>query len=253
MWKEFRVAVSFLTTLPLKYKGEWDEKTFSRASIFYPLVGVIIGLITVAVMYLISLTDYVHIAAFTGLLISIVLSGGLHLDGFMDMCDGLLASRGPERALEIMKDSRVGSFSVIGVILLLLAKFLLYDALMVNAAFIFAVLAALTFSRFILICCLLLFPCARQEGLGVTVKKYVSKAALVFGGIVMLVIIALSRQWALLIAFILALALMLALTQSINRFLNGITGDIMGAMAEIGEAVFLFIYLIYAWFLGFIL
>ena len=65
MWKEFRVAVSFLTTLPLKYKGEWDEKTFSRASIFYPLVGVIIGLITVAVMYLISLTDYVHIAAFT--------------------------------------------------------------------------------------------------------------------------------------------------------------------------------------------
>ena len=153
MWKEFRVAVSFLTTLPLKYKGEWDEKTFSRASIFYPLVGVIIGLITVAVMYLISLTDYMHIAAFTGLLISIVLSGGLHLDGFMDMCDGLLASRGPERALEIMKDSRVGSFSVIGVILLLLAKFLLYDALMVNAAFIFAVLAALTFSRFILICC----------------------------------------------------------------------------------------------------
>ncbi|MGN1011264.1 MAG: adenosylcobinamide-GDP ribazoletransferase, partial [Clostridia bacterium] len=45
MWKEFRIAVSFLTRLPLPYKGEWDEKSFSRSSVFFPLVGLIIGLI----------------------------------------------------------------------------------------------------------------------------------------------------------------------------------------------------------------
>ncbi|MDO4542563.1 MAG: adenosylcobinamide-GDP ribazoletransferase, partial [Bacillota bacterium] len=230
MWKEFRVAVSFLTTLPLKYKGEWDEKTFSRASIFYPLVGLIVGLISGAVIYVLSITEYWHIAAFAGLVTSIILSGGLHLDGFMDMCDGLLASRGPERALEIMKDSRVGSFSVIGMIILLLSKFLLYDALVVSGNYFFAIVAALTFSRFILICCLLLYPCARETGLGVTVKKYVSKKALIFGTVLMVLLMVISRDIAIVTAFVLALALILAITQSISKFLGGITGDVMGAM-----------------------
>lgn len=253
MWKEFRVAVSFLTTLPLQYKGEWDEKTFSRASIFYPIVGVIVGLITGAVMYVLAITEYFHIAAFGGLVISIVLSGGLHLDGFMDMCDGLLASRGPERALEIMKDSRVGSFSVIGVFLLLMAKFLLYDTLITSGGYIFVIVAGLTFSRFILICCLLLYPCARETGLGVTTKKYVSKKALALGVVVMAIIALLSRDVALIVAFVLALALILAIAQAISKFLGGITGDIMGAMGEMGEAAFLFVYLIFAWFFSFIL
>ncbi len=246
MWKEFRVAVSFLTTLPLKYKGEWDEKTFSRASIFYPLVGLIIGLITVAVTYVVALTDYYYIAAFAGLFTSIALSGGLHLDGFMDMCDGILASRGPERALDIMKDSRVGSFAVIGIVLLLLGKFLLYDALVAENAYLFSILSALVFSRFILVCCLLLFPCAREEGMGVTVKKYVSKSALVFGIVIMIFIILLCRDLFLLLSFILSLLIILGLTWRVSKYLNGITGDIMGAMAEISEAVFLFIYLILA-------
>lgn len=253
MWKEFRVAVSFLTTLPLKYKGEWDEKTFSRASIFYPIVGLIVGIITAAVIYILAITEYLHIAAFAGLVVSIVLSGGLHLDGFMDMCDGLLASRGPERALEIMKDSRVGSFSVIGVFLLLMAKFLLYDTLVAWGSYIFAIVAGLTFSRFILICCLLLYPCARETGLGVTTKKYVSKKALALGASVMIIIGLLSRDVGLMAAFVLALIFILAIAQSISKFLGGITGDIMGAMGEMGEAIFLFIYLIFARFFDFIM
>ncbi|MEG0874792.1 MAG: adenosylcobinamide-GDP ribazoletransferase [Clostridiales bacterium] len=245
MWKEFRVAVSFLTTLPLKYKGEWDEKTFSRATIFYPVVGLIIGLITIGVIALLKLTGFYHIAAFAGLVTSIVLSGGLHLDGFMDMCDGLLASRGPERALEIMKDSRVGSFSVIGVILLLFLKYLLYDALVVSPLFIFAILAALTFSRFVQVCCLLLFTCARTEGLAVTVQKYVNKYALILGLVIICFIIGVSGAWCLLPAFIISLGIILGITYSINKFLGGITGDVIGAMSEISEALFLFTVIIF--------
>ena len=105
MWKEFRIAVSFLTRLPLTYKGEWDEKSFSRASVFYPVVGLIVGFCAAVVAALLKLTGCYSVAAVCALITAICISGGIHLDGFMDMCDGIFASRGREKALEIMKDS----------------------------------------------------------------------------------------------------------------------------------------------------
>lgn len=244
MWKEFRIAVSFLTRLPLPYKGEWDEKSFSRSSIFYPLVGAIVGALVGIVAWLLRMTDLIPVAAVCALITSIAISGGIHLDGFMDMCDGIFASRGRERALEIMKDSRVGSFSVLGVIMLLLLKFVLYDALIPEAWFFVAFVGAFIFSRFMMICCILCFPSARAEGLGVTVKRYVSKPALAWGIGLILVVFALSGFYPILIAFCLAFLVILGLAAQINRFLHGLTGDIYGAMTELGEAVFLLILLI---------
>ena len=68
MWKEFRIAVSFLTRLPLTYKGEWDEKSFSRASVFYPVVGLIVGLCVAVVAALLKLTGYYDVAAVCALI-----------------------------------------------------------------------------------------------------------------------------------------------------------------------------------------
>lgn len=244
MWKEFRIAVSFLTRLPLPYKGEWDEKSFSRSSVFYPLVGAIVGAFVVLVAFLLRLTDYTMIAAVCALITSIVVSGGIHLDGFMDMCDGLFASRGRERALEIMKDSHVGSFAVLGVILLLLLKVVLYDAVIPASWFWLGFLGAFIFSRFMLICCMLCFPSARAEGLGVTVKRYVSKPALLWGIGLIAALFAISGFYPILIAFVIAFLIIMGISAQINKFLHGLTGDIYGAMAELGEAVFLLILLI---------
>lgn len=244
MWKEFRIAVSFLTRLPLPYKGEWDEKSFSRSSVFYPLVGAIVGALVGFVAWLLRMTDFTPVAAVCALITSIIISGGIHLDGFMDMCDGLFASRGRERALEIMKDSRVGSFSVLGVIMLLLLKVVLYDAIIPEAWFFIALISAFIFSRFMMICCMLCFPSARAEGLGVTVKRYVSKPALIWGVGLLLLVFLLSGFYPILIAFFLAFLAILGISAQINKFLHGLTGDIYGAMAELGEAVFLLLLLI---------
>lgn len=244
MWKEFRIAVSFLTRLPLPYKGEWDEKSFSHSSVFFPLVGLIIGALVGLVAWLIRMTDLAMVAAVCSLITAIVVSGGIHLDGFMDMCDGLFASRGRERALEIMKDSHVGSFAVLGVIMLLLLKLVLYSAIIPEEWFFIAFLTAFVFSRFMLICCILCFPSARSEGLGVTVKRYVSKPALIWGIGLVLIIFALTGFVPILIAFLLSLFVILGISAQINKFLHGLTGDIYGAMAELGEAVFLLILLI---------
>lgn len=246
MFKEFRIAVSFLTRLPLKYKGEWDEKGFSRSAIYFPVVGLIVGVLTALVIWLVGKTGYHHIAAFLGLLTSIVISGGLHLDGFMDMCDGILASRGPERALEIMKDSRVGSFSVIGVCLLLLGKFLLYDTLASLPMMVAAIVTGLTFFRFVCLCCLLFFPCARKEGLAVMIQKYVSKPWVFVGVFVLALEVVVLGGWQYLVpAMALSLLLMILLTQRINTFLGGITGDIQGAMGELSEFLYLTLVIIF--------
>lgn len=239
MWKEFRIAVSFLTRLPLPYKGEWDERSFSRSSVFFPLVGLIIGLIVGFVAWLFRLTDHYMVAAVCALITSVAVSGGIHLDGFMDMCDGIFASRGRERALEIMKDSRVGSFSVLGVVMLFLLKFVLYDAVIAESWFFVAILGGFVFSRFMMICCILCFPSARAEGLGVTVKRYVSKPALIWGIVLFLILFGLSGFYPLLIAFALSFLIMIGISAQISRFLHGLTGDIYGAMTELGEAVFL--------------
>lgn len=244
MWKEFRIAVSFLTRLPLTYKGEWDEESFSRASVFYPLVGLIIGAIVGLVAFLLRLTASDTIPAVGALITAVVVSGGIHLDGFMDMCDGIFASRGREKALEIMKDSHVGSFAVIGVILLFLLKYTLYVAVIASPWFFVIILGAFVFSRFMLICCMLCFPSAREEGLGITVKRHVSKPALLWGVLLILAIFAVTGFYPLLIAFAVSFLIIMGLSALVSRFLHGLTGDIYGAMAEMGEAVFLFVVVI---------
>ncbi len=239
MWKEFRIAVSFLTRLPLPYKGEWDERSFSRSSVFFPLVGLIIGFLTALTAAVFRLTGQTMLAAVAALVTAVVVSGGIHLDGFMDMCDGVFASRGRERALEIMKDSRVGSFAVLGVVMLMLLKCALYCAVLPERWFFTAILAAFVFSRFMMVYCILGFPSARETGLGATVKKYVSKPALLWGLLLFLLLCLWHGFYPLLIAFALAFLVMYAAAAGISRFLYGLTGDIYGAIAELSEAVFL--------------
>lgn len=244
MWKEFRIAVSFLTRLPLPYKGEWDEKSFSRSSVFFPLVGLIIGALVCFVIWLVRWTEMAALCSVLAIITAIVISGGIHMDGFMDMCDGLFASRGRERALEIMKDSRVGSFAVLGVILLLLLKFVLYGAIIPEIWWLPAILGAFVFSRFTMICCILCFPSARSEGLGVTVKKYVSKPALLWGLVLTALVFCIHGFYPLLIAFVLSWLAVMGIAAQINKFLHGLTGDIYGAMAELGDALFMLLLLI---------
>ena len=237
--KELRIAISFLTRLPFTYKGEWDEKSFSRSTIYYPVVGLIIGLLVALAALLFNLTGSPMLAAAAAIITAVVVSGGIHYDGFMDMCDGIFASRGRERALEIMKDSRVGSFAVLGIALLLLLKFALYTTILGLNCFFVIIIAAFIFSRTIMNCAILWFPVVRKEGLGYTVKQYVSRGAPLWGGVLLLLLFIISGNYILLLALILAFVLMMAIAFLICRYLKGMTGDIYGALAELGEAAFL--------------
>jgi adenosylcobinamide-GDP ribazoletransferase len=177
------------------------------------------------------------------------LTGLLHLDGLMDSCDGLLPPRDPARRLEIMKDSRVGAFGVVGAILLLLIKF---NALMVllegerGAVFKTAPLfypAALitipTLARWSMTWQMARYPLARQEGVSVFFKQGLGRAQLVGASVVAVSVTLGTTGWlgALLLAATWLTTTLLA-RLALAR-LGGLTGDVYGATCEVVETALL--------------
>jgi len=127
--RHFLRALSFLTILPAGQNRLSEEKELARSMAFFPLAGLVIGLILSAGYYLFSLFLPRSITLWSVVGLLAFLTRGLHLDGFADTLDGL-ASGGPkERILEVMRDSRIGAFGVIGLILLIGGKYLALDQL----------------------------------------------------------------------------------------------------------------------------
>ena len=122
-WSAFVMCQSMFCAVPCPWKA-WDEKARSVQLMFLPLIGLEIGVLWTG-LYL--LTDILNLNSFiTGIVLCAypyVVTGFLHLDGFMDVTDAVKSWRSLERRREILKDSRVGSFAVISVILLILAQF----------------------------------------------------------------------------------------------------------------------------------
>src|SRR5687767_7896606 len=113
-------AFAFLTILPLP----WPDKVRpGRTFAWFPLVGWAIGALLFAAAWVLQPAQP-DVRAFGLLVLWVVVTGGLHLDGFGDSCDGLLVTAAPERRLAIMKDPQAGSWAVIGMCLLLLGKWI---------------------------------------------------------------------------------------------------------------------------------
>ena len=115
-------ALGFLTALPVPRRVA-DATALARALIFFPLVGLLVGALLLALDLLLAplLPNSVRATILLGA--GIGLTRALHLDGLIDCCDGLFGGFTPERRLEIMRDSRVGAFGVLGAIVVLLLRF----------------------------------------------------------------------------------------------------------------------------------
>ena len=120
--RNLRTAFGLLTTLPFGMPEDWLPGDSGRAGIWYPLVGVVIGGLVWLAWRVLNLCFPPLITGVLTLLVWVVITGGLHLDGLADCCDGLLGSATPERRLEIMKDPHLSAFGGIGLILTLLIK-----------------------------------------------------------------------------------------------------------------------------------
>jgi len=138
MFNEFRLAIGFLTLLPVTPTRKFKEEEFARCIKFFTLIGVIFGLLNVFCLYLHQFHESKLLTALFIVLGNIFLSGGLHLDGLMDSFDGIAASKKtrPE-TLKVLKDSRVGAFGSMAGSLLIISKIIFISQINFESDWIF--------------------------------------------------------------------------------------------------------------------
>ncbi|RQD78647.1 MAG: adenosylcobinamide-GDP ribazoletransferase [Candidatus Syntrophonatronum acetioxidans] len=242
--KGFLIALQFLTRIPVKIEGSIEEGDLINSLYYYPLIGFIIGILLVLVNSL--LVSYLPLGARSVVLLTIIVfvSGGLHLDGFMDTMDGICSGKDRERSLEIMRDSRVGAFGVLGLVLILLLKLTFLQNIS-GQALNSALLVMPVASRWTVVVNMTMASYARQDfGLGkVMIDNAGWKEVLVTMIFTLIISVYLLGFQALSL-----LLLLLIFTWFWSVFLKGkiggLTGDTLGALLEMSEVLVLFILLI---------
>lgn len=242
-WDDFRLAVSFLTVLPVGRDIEATPEQLGRSMGLFPAVGLLLGLgLCVSNWLLEGLLPRAVLDCLLVLLL-IAATGALHLDGVADLIDGLAGGRDRESALEIMKDSRVGAVGAVGLIMVLLLKYLsLYHVPLElkNAALIFMPTAG----RWMQLCLSCYSPYVRKEGgTGSAFVDNVGQPEFL-RGTATLIVASLVLFWGkgIFLVFLLGIATMLILRYFESR-LGGITGDVLGAVTEMVEVLVLLLIL----------
>lgn len=239
MKNRFFQAVGFLTTLPLP-GGGYTLEGAARGIPFYPLVGVVLGVILSLVVAFALAVWGASVAAVLVVVAWVLLTGGLHLDGLSDLMDGIGGARERDKALSIMRDSRIGVFGALSLICHLALKGVVLHSIILSdpegtLRVSSAIVLSTTLGRLCIVQGIVLFPYARHEGAGLKFKEAGRFSYLVAGsGTAMLAGLVLFGVSGLVIAAITSGA-MLVVANALSLRLRGLTGDAYGALAEAGE------------------
>ncbi|MBV7568793.1 adenosylcobinamide-GDP ribazoletransferase [Pseudomonas sp. PDM27] len=234
----FWIALQFLSSLPIRLPGMPEPRELGRSLLFYPLVGLLFGVILWAVNWLLQGAPALLHAALL-LSVWVLLSGGLHLDGLADSADAWLGGFGDrERTLTIMKDPRSGPIAVVTLVLVLLLKFTALLALIEQPNSLALVIVPLI-GRSALLGLFLTTPYVRAGGLGQALADHLPRVAgrwvLAVSALACVLIAGLSGV----VAVVLAVLGFAWLRRVMLRRLGGTTGDTAGAMLELLEVAVL--------------
>ena len=249
MMKPFLIALGFLTRIPSPRQPHATPELMARSMAFYPLIGSLIGLSLVGIRWILQYLFPLPLADALLLAAWISISGGLHLDGFIDCCDGLLVAKPPEVRLEILRDTAVGAYGIMGAIILMLTKYVALTVLPDRNGWA-ALLLAPVLGRWAMVYVTARYPYARSSGVGWLCKEHVSWRELGWATLTVLVI-AIASGPVLGIAAVVAVGLCATLfARWTMAQIPGLTGDVYGATGELSELVVLLIFIIAERFLS---
>lgn len=270
--KGFLLLLSFMTRIPMP-KIAYDEKKLGESMKYFPLIGIIMGLILLffSMIFVFILKNLTYTAILPIIIVVIILTdlittGALHLDGLADTFDGIFSYRSKHKMLEIMKDSRLGSNGALALILYFLIKFvLLYSLIIENrGSAIYAIITYPVIARLCSVISCASASYARGSGMGKTFVDNTKLPEVVVAFIItfLFIIVMTFSPFVLftnylaplyfiiksiVIKFIIVLILGLfayAFSKLIERKIGGITGDTLGALVEISSLVYLFFLLV---------
>ena len=238
MIRPFLAAVQFLTRLPVRLTTQVSEKDAGYSLLYYPLVGLIIGMILAGFGWLMSGMPPLAAAALL-VTIWILLTGGLHLDGLADSVDAWIGGLGDrEKTLMIMKDPNCGPAGVSAIVLAILLKFVSLYSLNSAGEWI-AVMLAVILARTLLPLLFLTTPYVRNNGLGSALAAFQPRNGSIFIIILTVALIFLLTGNRYLWLVLTAAAVFLLLRHLMLYRIGGTTGDTAGALVEITETAIL--------------
>ena len=263
-WFSFWYAIAFLTRIPavnLTQALKKNNQSISQKSLyFYPLVGMIIGLVLFFIYAVFSWqmgwqedgkvaqaaagfhSSSLLIAAFI-LSAWCLITGGLHIDGLADAADAWVGGYGDrQRTLDIMKDPTVGPMGAMLVVLVLLMKFAALVVLVdtFNSGFVFGALMAIPMlARFSILPLFYFTPYVRDKGLGSDIKRSISVSLLLLTTVICLVLAVIFLQQKALFVFMIFIAILVWARRIMIQRIGGTTGDTAGALIEVQEALLL--------------
>jgi adenosylcobinamide-GDP ribazoletransferase len=227
-------ALQFLTRFPLPCLS-YDPADLSRAVIWFPLVGLLIGLGAAGIHALVARRLPPSLAVLATLIFLVMITGALHEDGLADTADGLGGGWTRERALEIMRDSRIGSYGAIALVLSMLGRFLLLSSLpgesfarSIVAAHVLCRWSTLPLSHF-------LHPARGQEGQAARIALRTSPSSLIAGSLLAALLTGIAIRGGWWVPALVAVAVTALSGAYFQYRLGGITGDCFGAANQMVE------------------
>lgn len=253
--ESFLIGLQFLTRIYITRQTVWTEENFGKSVKYFPLIGAVVGIISAASIGFFYWLTNGKLTILTGALaftLPIILTGGIHCDGFIDSVDGLFSGREREKILEIMKDSRVGAFGAVSFILLAALEIsALIELLQLSIVWsLTAIFSAPIISRLNMVVTIGKFPYARREGMGKAFAKYTTRRTILFALATTILILSplIFLDVKIFLATILALIISFSFTLYFGNFsvkkIGGVTGDIYGAVSTLVELLVPIIFLL---------
>lgn len=236
----FLIALQFLTILPVKIKKEISASQVAGSMAYFPLVGSFMALLLYLVYRLASFFFPTPVACTLLLIAWIILTGGLHLDGLADTLDGLTGGKDKPKILGIMRDSHIGALGTIALFGVLLLKFSLIYSIP-RGSMLSALISSLAFGRWAMVLSSYLFPYARREDTkSGSFVELVDSREFAWATLTLVAFGIFFAGFKFFILLPMALAALACFNLFLFKKIGGITGDTLGALNEIIEALILF-------------
>lgn len=239
------IILSFqvFSRIPLKKQVDFSNKNLKIALGFLPILGLLIGSLLGFLLTWVNPKSPL-VGGVLALTLYIILTGGLHLDGLADTADGFLSNADPAKILDIMKDSLIGSFGSLTLILYCLFKFAFYASFTDDFVFILAQVSFV--SRLSALYVIKKGGLARPGGFGSVMKEALSDYKAFLFNLSLLAVLA-YFDWRILPAAFISLIVGESIIRLASKKIKGLTGDLYGATIEINELVALLVYWGLAW------
>ncbi len=249
-WRYFLLAVGFFTRIPVPAFVNFEERELNHSAKYFPLVGLIVGLVGAVVFVLATLILPLNIAVLLSMVATIYVTGAFHEDGMADSIDGIGGGWDRERILTIMQDSRLGSYGALALFLMVFAKYQVLSALPAHSVA-FVLIAAHALSRLCAVYVMATLSYVKVSGKAkpLASKVYMKDLAVatIFGLLPLVLlywylladaidvgdVVIFSLSWLFSVSFI-----WVWWRNKIKRWLGGYTGDCLGAMQQMTELAF---------------